>query len=1141
MQGLPPPSSNEAPSQKRENPRFLSIFNSCFLENYLILIIISFSLLFVLLPFTLFHVKRERQHGRHVFAYETEEITQPLTIARSFRWLQLENELNLLLIRDNSLSFSGVALEIDVGSAFDPDSMPGLAHLLEHMIFLGSKEHPNASFFRDFVGLHGGKTNALTNDESSRYYFSINPENLAEALEIFASLFEAPLLDSHRLDQETLAVNNEFHMNLQKDSWRFFELLRRHSHENHTFHRFSAGNLRTLKLFPEKLGLKPQETLRNFFENYYSSHKINVLVLGSQNLDFLQKISEKTLSRLKNLRKSFILPPKLEISQKTRAFPAENLGKIVFFKTLGSETTVSVVFPLEIVQNSATSLRNSLDFLDFLLNFRGKGGLFCEMWRKQLVFALETAKIQKTADFLAYIVTFSAADVSKSQEIVAILFDFLRKLKEIVQSAALYERFSAINEVNFRFLQRKPLEIELLQNVERFRRLVNREFCLKELLKYQEIEHSLQKKSLENTLEILVIEKSLVFVGSKKLEVAENSPKFKENSEKIQDFVQDFAKFELKPRVSFKETKENWENQTDFEEILEKSNTLCEFFEENQQFLQFSETDRRFFSFFEEKSPVNCHSAAENLGFSLEKLSEFEENMKIYYKSQKMGDSFLRNVQLLQKNSAFSSFSVDIPQRFFPNSTNSWRSSSDFLRKSQETAYFPANPQENCAFPQKIAYKVEKTQLWQRFSQDFRTTARIFLRFSQESLQNLGVFRVFAEIFARKLEETHFDALLLGFKAELSCEEEGFQLKMEGFSEKFAEFYLEIVQKFVSFSQEIDEKELDFTRKKLEKQQENANIQQALPQILEFLRKIIKKTAKVAEKSESLAELQAIFAHFLRKHEKTALFLGNVSENASFSLLEAFETAISQENASNLQEKAETFCRKSRIFRVSEEFSAVIFLRNSNELDENQGIVNYYEIGERNDEILAKSLVISQFLSVKAFDFLRTSKQLGYIVYCKLLFFQEIAAFSLNIQGITHSPCEMSREIELFLQEFENFLENCEENEIQGVLRQVAQKFSEENARDEEIWREIVENNGDFAGKQRVFKRILGLSKGEIVEFFKEIFKAHCRKLSLRLFLHENRGNSTDFGKIIENSNETYCGKPEKIMKEEDFFLKEES
>ena len=81
---------------------------------------------------------------------------------RSYRYLVLPNGLSVLLCSDPSTDKSSAALDVRVGHLSDPDSRPGLAHFLEHMLFLGTDKYPGENDFEQYLGRNGGSSNAFT-------------------------------------------------------------------------------------------------------------------------------------------------------------------------------------------------------------------------------------------------------------------------------------------------------------------------------------------------------------------------------------------------------------------------------------------------------------------------------------------------------------------------------------------------------------------------------------------------------------------------------------------------------------------------------------------------------------------------------------------------------------------------------------------------------------------------------------------------------------------------------------------------------------------------------------------------------------------------------------------------------------------
>ena len=81
---------------------------------------------------------------------------------KQYRQITLSNKLSVLLISDPTTEKSAASLAVNVGHFDDPQASQGLAHLLEHMLFLGTKNYPDPDEYQTFINNHGGQNNALT-------------------------------------------------------------------------------------------------------------------------------------------------------------------------------------------------------------------------------------------------------------------------------------------------------------------------------------------------------------------------------------------------------------------------------------------------------------------------------------------------------------------------------------------------------------------------------------------------------------------------------------------------------------------------------------------------------------------------------------------------------------------------------------------------------------------------------------------------------------------------------------------------------------------------------------------------------------------------------------------------------------------
>ena len=76
---------------------------------------------------------------------------------------------------DRQTKTAAAALCVGVGSFSDPPHRQGLAHFLEHMLFMGSEKFPDENEVEEFLSSHGGYSNAFTEVEHTCFHFEVEP------------------------------------------------------------------------------------------------------------------------------------------------------------------------------------------------------------------------------------------------------------------------------------------------------------------------------------------------------------------------------------------------------------------------------------------------------------------------------------------------------------------------------------------------------------------------------------------------------------------------------------------------------------------------------------------------------------------------------------------------------------------------------------------------------------------------------------------------------------------------------------------------------------------------------------------------------------------------------------------------------
>lgn len=70
----------------------------------------------------------------------TERLERPELDDRSYRVIRLPNQLEALLVHDPDTDKASAAVNVNVGNFSDEDDMPGMAHAVEHLLFMGTKK-----------------------------------------------------------------------------------------------------------------------------------------------------------------------------------------------------------------------------------------------------------------------------------------------------------------------------------------------------------------------------------------------------------------------------------------------------------------------------------------------------------------------------------------------------------------------------------------------------------------------------------------------------------------------------------------------------------------------------------------------------------------------------------------------------------------------------------------------------------------------------------------------------------------------------------------------------------------------------------------------------------------------------------------
>ena len=346
-------------------------------------------------------------------------IVVPAIDTRSYRALTLPNGIRAVLVSDPQTDKSAAALAVDRGSFDEPANIPGLAHFLEHMLFLGTDKYPAADEYQAFISTHGGSHNAYTAGDHTNYFFDIKPDHFAEGLDRFAQFFIAPRFDSTYVAREMNAVNSEYQLQVKDDSWRSNAVEKTALNPAHPAARFTIGSLTTLADRPQ---LSTRDALIRFYNDAYAPQNMTLTVYSGESLDALETL----------VRSSFGGVPARTSTPRVRLPPIalpKDLPARIEYKPERDENSISFSFFLAGLD--AHYKENPLQFLASLIGDEGAGSLHASLKARGWIESLSAGagRIDEDNSVLTVQIQLTTTGISQQGEIGEALFAYLNVLR----------------------------------------------------------------------------------------------------------------------------------------------------------------------------------------------------------------------------------------------------------------------------------------------------------------------------------------------------------------------------------------------------------------------------------------------------------------------------------------------------------------------------------------------------------------------------------------------------------------------------------------------------------------------------------------------------------------------------------------
>ncbi|XP_078042474.1 nardilysin [Augochlora pura] len=352
------------------------------------------------------------------------------------------------LKREEKMAACG--LSVGVGSFSDPPEIPGLAHFLEHMVFMGSKKYPEEDDFDAFIMKRGGMDNASTNCEITTFYFATQEKYLLSALDRFAQFFIEPLMKKDTINKEREIVESEFKMALPVDLYRKEQMFCSFAKPGHPAMKFMWGNLITLRdnVDDEKL----YEELHKFRERHYSAHRMKLAVQAKLPLDVLEDYVKQCFSNIPN---NGLPPTDFTPFKGVNSFDTSSFRRMYKIKPVKNMCQVDLTWVMPSLQDMYKSKPH--EYVLYVIGHKGKGSLMSylkkKMWCVNICSDVEEIGFEHNSMYLLATLSLKLTEqgLEHLQEVLNAVFSYINMVRKEGPQKRMYDEIHKIREMTFRY------------------------------------------------------------------------------------------------------------------------------------------------------------------------------------------------------------------------------------------------------------------------------------------------------------------------------------------------------------------------------------------------------------------------------------------------------------------------------------------------------------------------------------------------------------------------------------------------------------------------------------------------------------------------------------------------------------------
>jgi predicted Zn-dependent peptidase len=206
----------------------------------------------------------------------------------SIEMTTLSNGLRVVTDHNAKVETAAIGLWVPVGARHETIRTNGIAHMLEHMAFKGTKTR-SAKDIAQQIEQVGGYLNAATSRETTSYYARVLKDDVGLSLDILGDILQNSVFDEDELAKERDVILQEINQTYDTPDDIVFDYFQEAAFPNQSVGRSILGTDITVKSFQKS-------DLQKFMHEHYCADSIVLSVSGNVDHDAIAGQAEKILN-----------------------------------------------------------------------------------------------------------------------------------------------------------------------------------------------------------------------------------------------------------------------------------------------------------------------------------------------------------------------------------------------------------------------------------------------------------------------------------------------------------------------------------------------------------------------------------------------------------------------------------------------------------------------------------------------------------------------------------------------------------------------------------------------------------------------------------------------------------------------------